>query len=155
MTAVVMARPAGLSRRIASPTHGSFDAMLGKVVAVDLGCVLGPAIGVVDTARRRLSLLDRDGQGGDRQSRVDGAADGMTHDPPGPGIQNDSDINEATDDGDVGDIGDPKLVGAVKRHGFGKVGKIGWSWSLSVVVVKRRRILGWRSCSRMRRRTFL
>ena len=145
----------GVVVRISSPTHGSFDAVLGKVVAVDLGSVLGSAIGMMDAARRRLPLLDRDGQGSERQTRIDGAADGIANNEPGPCIQNDGDINEAAHDGDVGDIGDPKLVGSIKRHGFGKVGKD----RLVVVAIrcccKRRRILGWRSCSRIRRRTFL
>jgi hypothetical protein len=77
----------------------------------------------MDAARRQLPFLDRDGQGSERQTRIDGPADGVANNEAGPGVQNDGDINEATHDGDVVDIGDPKLVGSIKRYGFGKVGK--------------------------------
>ena len=55
--------------------------------------------------------------------RVDGAADSIANNEPGPGVQNDGDIDEAAHDGDVGYIGDPKLVGSVERYGFCKVRK--------------------------------
>ena len=88
---------------------------------------------MMDAARRRLPLLDRGGQGSECQTRIDGAADGIANNEPGPGVQNDGDINEAAQDGDVGYIGDPKLVGSIKRYGFGKVGK---DW-LVVVAIRR------------------
>ena len=87
--------------------------MIGEIVAVCLGSILGSSIGMMDAAGRRLSPLDRDGKRSERQPRVNGTADRITHDAPGPGIQNDSNINEAADNGYVGEIGDPELVGAV------------------------------------------
>ena len=72
---------------------------------------------------RRLSPLDRDGKGSERQPRVDGTADGIAYDAPGPGIQNDGNIDEAADNGDVGDIGYPELVGAVQDNVFSEVRK--------------------------------
>src|SRR3979411_3153364 len=123
----------GVVVRISSPTHGPFDAVIGEVVAVCLGSILGPSIGMMDAARRRLSPLNRGGKGSERQPRVDGTADGIAHDAPGPGIQNDGNIDEATDDGDVGDIGYPKLVGSVQDDVLSKV----WKDRLVVIAVGR------------------
>jgi hypothetical protein len=60
----------GVVVRISSPTHGPFDAVIGEVVAVDLGSILGSSIGMMDATGWRLSSLDRDGKGSERQSRV-------------------------------------------------------------------------------------
>src|SRR5450755_129153 len=123
----------GVVVRISSPTHGPFDAVIGEVVAVGLGSILGSSIGMMDATRRRLSPLNRGGKGSERQPRVDGTADGIAHDAPGPGIQNDGNIDEATDDGDVGGIGDPKLVGSVQDDVLSKV----WKDRLVVIAVGR------------------
>ncbi|MET4031027.1 hypothetical protein ABIC08_008797 [Bradyrhizobium sp. RT9b] len=113
--------------RISSPTHGPFDPVLGKVVAVHLGSILGTSIRMMDAAKRRVSSLNRDGKCSECQQSVDGTADGIAHDAPGPGIQNDGNIDEAADNGDVGDVGDPELVGPFRTMFLARFGKIGWS----------------------------
>jgi hypothetical protein len=64
-------------------------------------------------AGRRFAVLDCSVQGGERQPDVDGSADGVADDAARPGVENHGDINEARRDSDVGDVGNPELIGAV------------------------------------------
>ncbi|MDT4815920.1 hypothetical protein FQZ97_489580 [compost metagenome] len=66
-------------------------------------------------ARWRPATLYRCLQCCNRQTRVDTPTDGVTDDQPGPGIEDDRDVDEAGWQRDVSDVGNPKLVGA-GRH---------------------------------------
>ena len=59
------------------------------------------------------------------QSSVYGSADSIAHHAPRPGIKNDGNIDEAADDGDIGDVCDPELVGPVRIDSAARLGKIG------------------------------
>src|SRR5271154_6354034 len=56
---------------------------------------------VMDTAGRRLTALDRGLERGERQADVDRAADRIANRPTGPGVENDRNVSEAFDDGDI------------------------------------------------------
>jgi hypothetical protein len=129
--------------------------MAGKKLPVDLGGILRAAIGMVNAARRLLSAIDGSPQGGDRQARIDRPADGVADDQARPGIEDDGDVDEAGWQRDIGDIADPELAGTARANSFARFGKIGPSWSLSVVATNRLLALGCRPCSRIRRRIFL
>src|SRR5512139_2277530 len=60
---------------------------------------------------------------GNGEPCVDRAADGITYDPTGPGIEDCSQIHEAGRDCDIGDVGHPELVGAVWRRVLREIGE--------------------------------
>jgi hypothetical protein len=68
------------------------------------------------------AALDRGVERGERQADVDRAADRIADGPTRPGVENDRDVSEAFDDGDVGYVRDPELVRSVDRQVFGPIG---------------------------------
>ncbi len=50
------------------------------------------------------------------KTRIDRSADGVTNDPAGPGVEDHSQVHEASRDCDIGDVSHPELVGAVRNH---------------------------------------
>ena len=70
-------------------------------------------VGVVDAAGRRVAMLDRRRQRGKGQPRIDPSAERVADDAPRPCIHDRSQIDEAAEHGDVGQVGDPELVQAI------------------------------------------
>ena len=58
------------------------------------------------------------------EARINRAADGVTYDPTGPGIEDGSQVHEAKRDCDIGDIGHPELVGAIQRQVVRELGEL-------------------------------
>lgn len=102
-----------------------------------------------------MAKADRCTQRRQRQSCVDLAPERVANDPPRPSIEYHREADEAAADGDVGDIGDPELVGTGGNNPRARLGKMGLSCSLSVVRTKRRSGRTWRPRSRMIRDTAL
>jgi hypothetical protein len=76
---------------------------------------------VMKAAGRGPAVLDCSVQGGERQPDIDGPADGVADNATRPGVENHGDINEARRDSDVGDVGDPELIGAVDDLVLGQI----------------------------------
>jgi hypothetical protein len=91
---------------------------------------LRAAIGMVNAAWRWLSPIDGSPQGGDRQARIDRAADSIADDQARPCIEEDGDVDEAGRQCDIGET--QSWLGPVGAMSFARLGKIGPSWSLSV-----------------------
>ena len=87
--------------------------MGGEQGAVFLRGVLRPAVGVKDAAWGRAAQGDGALERRHGQPRVDAAAEGVADDPPRPGVEHDREIDEARGDRDIGDVGDPELVGTL------------------------------------------
>ena len=96
---------------IASPAHRTDQPMASKELTIRSRGVLRSAIGMMDTARRRLPPSDCRPQRCHRQARVDRAADRIADDTAGPSIEDHGNVDEAGKDRDVSQIGDPKLFG--------------------------------------------
>ena len=99
------------------------EAVDGQQVAIALRCILRAAVGMMPAARRRLSLLDCGFQGRHRQSGVDRATDRTADDAARPGVEDHGDVDEADRDRDIGDVGDPQLVGSVDNDVCGPIGE--------------------------------
>jgi hypothetical protein len=82
----------------------------------------------------RIADLDGGLERSDGEARIDRAADGVTHDPTGPGIEDRSQVDEAGCDRDIGDVSHPELVGAVQRHVLGQT----WKDRINVIAIRRR-----------------
>ena len=78
---------------------------------------------MVNTAGRRRPALDSRVQRGHGQPGVDGAADRVADHAARPSVEDHCQIDEAHGDGDVGEVGHPKLVGAVDGELLGAVGE--------------------------------
>ena len=89
--------------------------------AVVLGSILRAAIGMMDAALGRLPAGDGRSERREREPRIDAPADGVADHAARPGIENGCQIDEADRDGDVGDVGDPELVGAGRHYVLGQV----------------------------------
>ncbi len=72
---------------------------------------------MVDASWRWLAPGDRGLQSRQRQTRIDTPADGIAHNAARPGIEYGRQVDEASRDRDVGDIGDPQLNGRVTATG--------------------------------------
>ena len=77
---------------------------------------LTAAIRVMDASLGRLTRCDGRLQCHHREPGVDRAVDGPTHDPARPSVDYQGDVHETADHGDVSDVGNPDLVGTVRRH---------------------------------------
>ena len=86
---------------------------------------------MVKAARRWFAPLNCALEGGQRQPSIDGSTDGIAYHAPRPGIENDGNIDEATGDGDIGDVRDPELVGPVWDD-------LGWSGRVPSFGIPRR-----------------
>ena len=75
----------------------------------------------MNAAGRWSAVLDCGVQSGERQSDIDGSADGVADDAARPSVENHRDINEAGRDSDVGDVGDPELIGAIDDFVLGQI----------------------------------
>jgi hypothetical protein len=82
---------------------------------------LRAAIGVMDAPLRRLACGSRRSECAESEPRVDASANRIADDAPRPGIENGRQIDEAHRNGDVGDVGDPELVGSCRHHVFRQV----------------------------------
>ena len=76
---------------------------------------------MMHAARRRIADLDGDLERRERELGAHLPADGVADDPARPGIQDHGQIDEAGGDAKVGDVGDPQLIGAARRHVLGKI----------------------------------
>ncbi len=79
-----------------------------------LGCVLRPAVGMVDAVLGRCAVPDGCLQRCHGDPRVHGAADGVADHLARPGVQDGGQVDKAARDGDVGQVHDPQLVGPVR-----------------------------------------
>ena len=61
-------------------------------------------------------------EGSNNEPCMDRAADGITYDPTGPGIEDRSQVHKAGRDCDIGDIGHPELVGTIRHHVLREIG---------------------------------
>jgi hypothetical protein len=71
----------------------------------------------------RLSVRDRGLECGQRQARVDPPADGVANGPPRPRVHDQGDVDEAGDDGDVGQVGEAHLGRAIDGELASPIGK--------------------------------
>ena len=76
--------------------------MTKQRLPIALRGVLRTAIAVVNAAWRRRSPLNGGIERSQRQAHVDRAADGVADRAARPGVENDRDVSEAFDDGDIG-----------------------------------------------------
>ena len=67
-------------------------------------------------------MRDRSLERDERQADVDRATDRIADRPARPGVENDRDVSEAFDDGDIRYVRDPELVRPVDRQVFGAIG---------------------------------
>jgi len=126
----------GVVLGIASAPHRTDKTAAKQGVPIGQSGVLRTAIRVVDTTGRRLAALDCGLERGQRQADVDRAADRIADCPTRPGVENDRDVSEAFDDGDIRDVCDPDLVRPVNCQALGAIGMD----RLVVVAVCRRHI---------------
>src|ERR1700675_2027694 len=82
----------------------------------------------------RIAGADGGLEGSNNEPRIDRAADGITYDPTGPRIEDYSQIHKAGRDCDIGDVGDPELVGAIQSHGLRAIGEN----RIIVIAIRRR-----------------
>jgi hypothetical protein len=78
---------------------------------------------MVDAALGRHAAFDCRPERRQRQAGIDTSADGIADHAARPGIENGRQIDEAGRDGDVGDVGDPELVGSCQHNVFRQVGE--------------------------------
>jgi hypothetical protein len=71
------------------------------------------------------NVLYHSGAASNGQPRVGRAADAIAHGTPGPSIRNDCNIDKAARDGNVCDIGDPKIGRSVRNYVLSEVEKMG------------------------------
>ena len=109
----------------------------------------------MNAAGRRPAVLDCGVQSRERQPGIDRSADGVADNATRPGVENHGDIDEANRDSDVSDVGDPEPIGAVDDPVLRQIAEDRMVVIAVVVATYRRRMRGWKSCSRMRRLTFL
>ena len=121
---------------IATPAHRADEAMAVEGLPIGLRGILRAAIRVMKAAGRRFAVLDCGVQSRERQPDIDGSADGVADDAARPGVENHRDVNEARRDCDVGDVGDPELIGAVDDLVLGQIAED----RMVVVAVCRRHI---------------
>ncbi len=76
---------------------------------------------MVDASWRWFARGDCGLQRSQRQTRIDTPADGVAHHAARPGIEDRRQVDEAAGNRDVGDIGDPQLIGAGQADMLGKV----------------------------------
>ena len=73
----------------------------------------------------RLAVRDRGAKRCRCQPGVDGSPEGIADDAPRPGIEDDSEVNEASRYGDEGQVGNPQLVRTGWDQLPARLGKIG------------------------------
>ena len=111
--------------RVAAPCHRADQAVLAEQGSVSLGGVL-LTVRVVDASGWRVAALDRRCQRGKSEPRVDPPAERVAYDAARPRIHDRGQVEEAAEDADVGQVGDPELVratdlalpGAVREDGL-------------------------------------
>jgi len=96
---------------VAAATHGGDQAGLGEGTAKVPGGILDAAIGMKEQARRGSAVEQGHGKGGKNELGVDGSAHGPTDDPAGMEVHDAGKIKPALPGWNVGDVGDPDLVG--------------------------------------------
>ena len=95
--------------------------MFVEQCAVGLGGVLRAPVGVVDASGCRVTELDRRRERRKGQPGIDPPAERVADDAPRPCIHDRSQIDEAAEDRDVGQVGDPELVRAINLALSGEV----------------------------------
>jgi hypothetical protein len=78
---------------------------------------------VVHTAPRRLAVGEGRLERGECQLGIDAAAERPADHPARPGVQDHGQKDEAAQDADVGQVGDPQLVRAGRRQVLGEIGE--------------------------------
>ena len=111
----------GVVVAVAPAAHGGDQAGRLQCRPEVAGGVLDAAVGVEDQTGWGLAVQDRHGEGGEDESRVDGVAHGPTDDPAAVEIEDAGEIKPTLVGGDVGDVGDPDLVGSSGLWGFSQV----------------------------------
>ena len=106
---------------IATPAHRTDDPVLDQHLPIRLDSVLTAAVRVVGQSRCRPTPLERRSQSRKGQVGVDRPDERVANHAARPGIQNDRDVDEAADHGDVGQIRDPELVGPIRHDVPGQV----------------------------------
>ena len=107
--------------------------MIAEQGPIGLSGVLRAPVGVVDAADRRVAVLDRRRECRKGEPGIDPSAERVTHDASRPRIHDRGQVDEAAEDGDVGQIGDPELVRAIDIAFPGAVREDG----LVVIAVRR------------------
>ena len=129
--------------------------MFAEQGAVGLGGVLRTSIRMVDASGWRVAAFDRRCQRGKSEPGIDPPADRVACDAARPRIHDRGQIDEAAEDRDIGQIGDPELVRAIDLAVPGAV----WKDGLVVIAVgggnEAASAGGCKACSRIRRLTFL
>ncbi len=95
--------------------------MGGQQRTIDLRRVLRTAIGMMDAARRGIAVSDRRLPRGDGDAGVHGPADRVADHLARPRIKDGGEIDEAAWNRDIGEIGDPQLIGAVGNDILGQI----------------------------------
>ena len=108
--------------------------MLAQDGAIGFGGVLRAAVGMMHATPWRIAGVDGGLERSNDEARIDRAADGVTDDPTGPGIEDRGQVHEASRDCDIGDVGHPELVGAIQRHVVREIGED----RIIVIAVRRR-----------------
>ena len=98
---------------VAAPRHRADQAMFAEQGTVGLGGVLRTSIRMVDASGWRVAAFDRRRQRRKSEPCVDPSADRVAHDAARPCIHDRSQVDEAAEDRDIGQIGDPELVRAI------------------------------------------
>jgi hypothetical protein len=88
-----------------------------------LGSILRAGIGMMDSTLWRLPAFDCSSKRGQRETGIDTSTDGIADHAPRPGVEHGREIDKASRDGDVGDVGDPELIGHCRHNVLGNVGK--------------------------------
>jgi hypothetical protein len=73
------------------------------------------------------SAFEGGAQGTKGEADVDGAADRIADNAPGPGVEDDSHVGEAAPDRDVGDVDEPELV---RSPGFEVACEVRKDWAV-------------------------
>src|ERR1700722_20263127 len=103
----------GVVVRVASAPHRTDKTAAKQGFPIGLGGIRRTAIRVVDTAGRRFAALDRSVESGQGQADVDRAADRIADCPARPGVENDRDVSEAFDDGDIRYVRDRQVYSPI------------------------------------------
>src|ERR1700679_3759284 len=90
---------------------------------IELGRVLRSAVGMMHATFRWLTRPDSGFERRCREPGVDRSANGVSHHATRPGVENRSQIDEASGDRDIGDVRYPELVGTVDEQIAGAIRK--------------------------------
>ena len=101
----------GIVIAVALATHGLEEIGLGQSRAEIAGGVLGPPVGVEEQLGSGLTVLQRHGESLENEGGVDPFAHGPADDLAAVEIQDTGEVEPTFPSLDIGDIGDPDLIG--------------------------------------------